>query len=74
MSEYFPKPKYLGVNVKVELDLPNYTTKADLKNTTGVHTSDFANKIDLANLNSDVDKSGINWKIYQVIEPIWKLK
>ena len=46
--------------MKVELDLPNYTTKADLKNTTGVYTSDFANKIDLANLNSDVDKSGIN--------------
>ena len=60
--------------MKVELDLSNYTTKADLKNTTGVYTSDFANKIDLANLNSDVDKSGINWKIYQVIEPIWKLK
>ena len=31
MSEYFPKPKSLGVNIKVELDLPNYATKADLK-------------------------------------------
>ena len=29
MSEYFPKPKSLGANGKVELDLPNYETKAD---------------------------------------------
>ena len=41
MSEYFPKPRYLGANVKVELDLSNYTTKADLKNAAGVDTSDF---------------------------------
>ena len=34
MSEYFPKPKSLGENVKVELDLSNYATKADLKNAT----------------------------------------
>ena len=31
MSEYFQKPKYLGANVKVELYLSNYATKADLK-------------------------------------------
>ena len=31
MSEYFPKPKSLGTNMKVELDLFNYATKADLK-------------------------------------------
>ena len=30
MSEYFPKPKSLGTNVKVELYLSNYATKADL--------------------------------------------
>ena len=28
--------------MKVELDLPNYATKADLKNATGVDKSDFA--------------------------------
>ena len=28
----FQKPKSLGVNVKVELDLSNYATKVDLKN------------------------------------------
>ena len=59
MSEYFPKPKSLGPNVKVELDLSNYATKADLKNATGVDTSDFAKKTDLANLKSDTDKLDI---------------
>ena len=42
MSEYFPKPKHLGPNKKVELDLSNYATKADFKNATGVDISDFA--------------------------------
>ena len=60
MSEYFPKRKSLGANVKVELDLSNYATKADLKNATGVDTSDFAKKTDLANLKSDVDKLDID--------------
>ena len=42
MSKNFPKPKSLGENVKVELDLSNYATKeADLENETGVDTSDF---------------------------------
>ena len=31
MSEYFPEPKFSGGKVKVELDLSNYATKADLK-------------------------------------------
>ena len=42
MSEYFPKPNFLGVNAKVELDLSNYATKVDLQNITGVDTSSFA--------------------------------
>ena len=32
MSEQFPKPKSFRANVKVELDLSDYATKADLKN------------------------------------------
>ena len=60
MSEYFPKPKSLGANVKVELDLSNYATKSDFKNATGVDTSDFGKKTDLANLKSDVDKLDID--------------
>ena len=39
MIEYFLKLKSL--NVKVELDLSNYATKADLKNATGVDKSNF---------------------------------
>ena len=65
MSKYFPKPKSLGANVKIELnlselDLPNYATKADLDNSTVVDTSDFAKKIDLVNLKSNVDKLDID--------------
>ena len=44
MGKYFPKLKSFGANVKVELNLSNYATKADLKNATGVDTSDFAKK------------------------------
>ena len=44
MIKYFPKPKNIGGKVKVKLDLSNYTTKFDLKNATGVDTSDFDKK------------------------------
>ena len=50
------KSRSLGKNVKTELGLPNYATKADLKNATGFDTSDFAKKIDLAYLKFEVDK------------------
>ena len=60
MSKYFRKPKPLGANVKVELDLLNHTTKSDLKNAKGVDTSNFAKKTDLPNLKSDVDKLSID--------------
>ena len=46
--------------MKVELDLSNYVTKANLKKATGVDTSSFAKKTDLANLKSDVDKLDID--------------
>ena len=39
MNEYFPERESSEEKVKVELDLSNYTTKADLKKTTGVDTS-----------------------------------
>ena len=57
MSEYFPIPKSLWGRLIVELDLSNYAAKADLKNAIGVHTSKFAKKFDLANVDkSDIDK------------------
>ena len=59
MSKYFPGQNSLRGRVKVELDLSNYTTKADLKNATDVDTSKFAKNVDLANLKSDADKLDI---------------
>ena len=60
INEYFPEPKYLGERVKFELDMSNYATKRDLKNATGVDTSVFAKRIDLANPKSDLDKLDID--------------
>ena len=60
MSEYFPISKSSGGRVKVELDLSNYATKAELKNTTGVDTSKFAKKVDLASLQSEVDRLDVD--------------
>ena len=59
MSEYFPEPKSLG-KVKVESDLSNHATRTDIKNATGIDTSSFAKKVDLASLKSDVDKLHID--------------
>ena len=54
LSEDFPEPKSLGGKVKLQLDLSNYATKEDLNNTTGIDTSSFVKKVDLANLNLNV--------------------
>ena len=45
-----------STNVRVELDLFNYATKADLTGATGVDLSKFAKKVDLASLKSEIDK------------------
>ena len=60
MSEYFPEPKSLKGKVSVELGFSNYATKTDLKNATGIDTSSFAKKVDLANLKSNIDKLDID--------------
>ena len=46
--------------MKVELDLSNYATKADLKNATGIDTSSFPKKVDSANLKSNLKKLSID--------------
>ena len=46
MSEYLLKPNPLGGNVKTELDLSSYATKADCENATGIDTLKFAEKVD----------------------------
>ena len=56
MSTYYPPYKSSSNNVKVELDLTNYATKADLKNITDVDVSSFASKTNLAALKTEVDK------------------
>ena len=59
MSEYFPELVSAGGSMKFELDFSKIF-KADLKNATGVDTSKFAKKVDLANLKSNVDKLEID--------------
>ena len=56
----FQELEYSGGREKVELDLINYATNSGLKNATGFDTSKFSKKIDLAKLNSNVDKLGID--------------
>ena len=54
MSQYFHKPyEPFGGDINVKVDLYNYATKSDLKNATGVDTSKFAKKFDLASLKSN---------------------
>ena len=49
---YFPVPYTYSKNkIEVELDLANYATRSDSKNATSIGTSQFAKKVDLANLN-----------------------
>ena len=73
MSEYFPQPTILGERVRVELDLSNHSRKADSKNETGVDTSKFAKKVDLANLKSNVDKLDV-YKLKNVATNLSNLK
>ena len=56
MSQYYPPYRSSSNNIKVELDLANYATKADLNNITHVDVSSFASKTNLAALNTEVDK------------------
>ena len=60
MSEYFPKPSSHEENIKVKIDLTNYTTKEDIKNIAHVDTSNFALKTNLSSLKTDIDKLDID--------------
>ena len=57
---YYPSYKSSSNNIKVELDLTNYSTKTDLNNITHVDTSSFASKTSLAALKTEVDKIDID--------------
>ena len=56
MSQYYTPYTSSSNKIKVELDLTNYATKADLKNITHVDVSSFASKNNLAALKTEVDK------------------
>ena len=57
MSQYFPKPyRNFGGNIDVKVVLSNYATKTDVKDATGIDTSNFALKSNLTNLKTEVDK------------------
>ena len=61
MSQYFPKPyEPSGGDINVKEDLSNYATKFDLKNATGIDTSGFALKPNLASLKAEVDKIDVD--------------
>ena len=60
MRKYFPKQKPLEGNVKVELYLPSYPTKTDLKNAAGVNTSKYTKNVELASSKSEFDKLDID--------------
>ena len=73
MSQYFPKPyRAFGRNAKVELDLSSYATKADLKNATGINTSNFTLISNFASLKAEVHKIDVD-KLKIVLADLSKL-
>ena len=46
--------------IKTWLDLSNFATNYDLKKATGVDTSEFVKKVDLANLKCEVNKLDVD--------------
>ena len=63
MSEYFYQYKPFRGNVKVELVLYNYATKADLRGATDFHTCNLAAKSDLGSLKAKLDKIDVDKKL-----------
>ena len=72
MSTYYPPYKSSSNNIKVELDLTNYTTKTDLKNITHVDVSSYATKTNLASLKTELDKIDVD-KLKRVPDDLAKL-
>ena len=57
MSQHFPKPNESSRgDMKIELELSNYATKDNLKDATGVDTSNLAAMSDLASLTAELNK------------------
>ena len=61
MSQCFPEThKTFNGDIKVQVDLSNYATKADIKNISHIDIPSFALKTNLANLKTEVDKLDID--------------
>ena len=56
MTQYYPPYRSSSNNIKVKLNLVNYTTKTNLKNITHVDVSSFASKTNIAALKTESDK------------------
>ena len=72
VSQCFPAYRSSRSNIKVELDLSNYATKADIKNVTHVDVSSFALKTNLSSLKTEIDKQDID-KLLPVPNDLAKL-
>ena len=59
-SQYFTPDRVHIADVKVRLDLTNYATKSDVSDIVHVDTSNFALKINLASLKTEVDRPDID--------------
>ena len=57
---YYPEPSHIIDKVKVVLDLSNHATKKELKDATGVDTSNLAAKSNFIALKAEVEKLDIN--------------
>ena len=57
ISQYFPKSdEPFDGDIKIKVDLSNFTTKGDMKNISHVDASSFELKSSLASLKTEADK------------------
>ena len=69
MSQYFPKPyEPCGGDINVKVDQSNYATKSDLKDGTGIDTSNYVLKSNLSSLKTEVDKLDIDKLVHIPID------
>ena len=66
---YYPEPdSHISNKVKVISDMPNFATKKELEDATGVDKSSLAAERDFIALKIEVDKLElINWLMFRVI-------
>ena len=60
MSYYPEKDSHINDKIKVQENLSNYVTKKELKDATGIDTSNSTDKKDFGVLKADLDKIDIS--------------